>query len=195
MKARDSGMPEEDLWESFFDPEEVLKQLGLDDAAADVVDFGCGYGTFAIAAAGRTLGTVRCFDIDPTMVAATLLSAAAHGLPNLRAMTRDFLALGTGLPTESVDYALLFNILHAEDPMQVLQEAWRILRPGGKVAVIHWVHDKSTPRGPDLGIRPRPDQCRAWLETAGFTTSGDTTPLPPYHYGLVGRKAPTESRA
>ena len=55
---------------------------------------------------------------------------------------------GAGLPGESVDYAMLFNILHAEDPQVLLCEARRILRPAGRVAVMHWNHDPNTPRGP-----------------------------------------------
>lgn len=29
MKARESGMPEESLWITFFNPDEVLSKLGL----------------------------------------------------------------------------------------------------------------------------------------------------------------------
>ena len=35
----------------FFDPEKVLKSLGLNSSAVDVADFGCGYGTFTLPAA------------------------------------------------------------------------------------------------------------------------------------------------
>ena len=59
-------MPEESLWATFFTPEEVLHKLGL-STAGDVVDFGCGYGTFTIPAAKITSGTVYALDIDPEM--------------------------------------------------------------------------------------------------------------------------------
>jgi hypothetical protein len=51
-------MPEESLWTTFFIPEEVLHALGL-PTAGDVVDFGCGQGTFTIPAANITSGTVH----------------------------------------------------------------------------------------------------------------------------------------
>ena len=51
MKARESGMPEESVWAGFFAPEAVLRKLGLTSSCGDVVDFGCGYGTFTIPAA------------------------------------------------------------------------------------------------------------------------------------------------
>jgi len=182
-------MPEQPLWEGFFDAARVLSRLELTDTCFDVADFGCGYGTFAIAAARLTSGTVHAIDIEPEMVNATAASAEASGVTNVRASQRDFITEGSGLPNDSVGYVMLFNILHAEDPMRLLREAHRILQPGGGVGVIHWVCDAETPRGPDLSIRPRPEQCRAWIQQAGFGLSVPFVALPPYHYGLVGRRA------
>ncbi|MGH8115909.1 MAG: class I SAM-dependent methyltransferase [Rhodanobacteraceae bacterium] len=188
MKIRDSGMPDATTWEGFFEPRRVLAQLAFNDGQSDVAEFGCGYGTFTVAAAALTTGTVHAFDIDPVMVDAVAQRAATGGLANINAALRDFVADGTGLPDASVDYAMLFNILHADDPLGLLHEAHRILRPGGTVAVIHWIHDAATPRGPDLAIRPRPEQCAAWLRRAGFDVAVPMIPLPPWHYGLVGVK-------
>jgi SAM-dependent methyltransferase len=188
MKVRDSGMPDETMWARFFDARRVLTALDFTDADADVVDFGCGYGTFTVAAARLTNGTVYALDIDTAMIAATAAKAASFALDNVTAIARDFVAQGTGLPSASTDYAMLFNILHAEHPVELLREALRVLRPGGKVAVIHWIHDAATPRGPALSIRPRPEQCRAWAQQAGFECDMPTITLPPHHYGLLGRK-------
>ena len=49
MKTRDSGMPDHDWWESFFDPDAVLDALELNQFEGPVVDVGCGYGTFTMA--------------------------------------------------------------------------------------------------------------------------------------------------
>ena len=51
MKIRESGMPERDMWEKFFDPMRILATLGLNKKINDVAEFGCGYGTFIIPAA------------------------------------------------------------------------------------------------------------------------------------------------
>src|SRR5690348_6554431 len=188
MKIRDSGMPDEHSWERFFDARRVLRQLGLTHGQEEVVDFGCGYGTFSIAAAKMTTGTIHALDIDPQMVAATASRARQLGLSNVRAIERDFVAQGTDLPPGSVDYAMLFNILHAEDVAGLLREAIRVLRPGGTLGIIHWIYDAGTPRGPPLSIRPRPEQCARWAASAGFQLSGAPIELPPYHYGLVAQK-------
>jgi ubiquinone/menaquinone biosynthesis C-methylase UbiE len=186
MKVRDSGMPAEEIWDGFFDARRILTALGFGDSRESAVDFGCGYGTFTIAAARLTTGTITALDIDPTMIAATRAKVSQFGLRNVTVIERDFVAQGSGLADTSVDWAMLFNILHAENPLSLLREAHRVLRPGGKAGVIHWNYDASTPRGPNLSIRPRPPQCREWLEQSGFDTSSAEISLPPFHYGIIG---------
>ncbi len=68
MKVRDSGMPDELMWAEFFDPPKALATLGLDCGLQDIVEFGCGYGTFTMAAAAIESGTVHALDIEPEMV-------------------------------------------------------------------------------------------------------------------------------
>ena len=94
MKTRDSGMPDEELWASFFAPAKVLAMLGLNANVGNVVDFGCGYGTFAVPAARVARGMVYALDIDPAMVAATGAKAEAEGVRNVEAITRDIVACG-----------------------------------------------------------------------------------------------------
>jgi ubiquinone/menaquinone biosynthesis C-methylase UbiE len=194
MKARDSGMPDEQMWATFFDAPRMLAALGFAETKGNIADFGCGYGTFTVAAAGLTTGTVFAFDIEGEMIEATARKAQTLGLHNVRAMHRDILELGSGLADNSLTYAMLFNILHTEQPLVLLREAFRILAPGGKVAVVHWIYDSSTPRGPNLSIRPRPEHCRDWLKESGFELAIPLVSLPPYHYGVVGRK-PIETPA
>lgn len=187
MKIRESGMPDRETWETFFDPPRILAALGLDARTQDAAEFGCGYGTFTIPAAGIIKGALHAFDIEPEMVALTNERAARHGLRNVRAVRRDFMAEGSGLPEAGVDFVMLFNILHLEEPEVLLKEAARILRPGGGLGIIHWNWDPETPRGPSLAIRPRPEDCLRWAQAAGF---GEPVrhDLKPYHYGLSLRR-------
>jgi ubiquinone/menaquinone biosynthesis C-methylase UbiE len=179
-------MPPEEMWQSFFDPIAVLTKLGLDTNCRDVLDFGCGYGTFTIPAAKLIRGKVYAIDIESEMLAITGEKAKAVGAENVELMQRDFVVDGCGLADGTVDYVMLFNILHAEERMALLRDARRVLKPNGKLAIIHWNFDASTPRGPSLSIRPKPGQCRAWAEEVGFTAISPTDiDLPPYHYGLV----------
>jgi SAM-dependent methyltransferase len=178
MRVRDSGMPDEPYWESLFDVPLILARLGI-ERFHDVAEFGCGYGTFSIPVATAIRGTLFTFDIDPAMVARTAERGAG-----LRILTdvRDVMSEGFGV---RADATLLFNILHCEQPVRLLQHAANALKPGGEVLVIHWRCDIETPRGPSLEIRPRPEQIIAWArETGRLQPSSGQIDLPPWHYGL-----------
>jgi SAM-dependent methyltransferase len=167
MKGRESGMPDEDYWATFFDVGSAIGRL-LGEMSGDVVEFGCGYGTFTLPAARHTTGIVTTFDIEPEMVARVRQKASDAGLVNVRVEERDFVTDGTGLPAGSQSHAMIYNLLHLENPLSLLKEARRVLRDGGKLSVMHWRSDIPTPRGPSLDIRPTPEQCRTWIEEAGF---------------------------
>jgi ubiquinone/menaquinone biosynthesis C-methylase UbiE len=189
MKTRESSMPDESMWSGFFSPGQTLARLGLTGSCRDVVDFGCGYGTFSIPAARLVRGTVHALDIEADMVEATRRKAEEAGLSNVRVERRDFVADGTGLPDNSVDYVMLFNILHCEQPEVLLREAYRVLSSGGRLGITHWNYDPTTPRGPSMDIRPRPERCGDWAEKAGFRPAiPEKIELPPYHYGWVMEK-------
>lgn len=180
-------MPPEEMWRGFFDPAECLRRLGLSAKHRTVVDFGCGYGTFSLLAARLCGGMVHAIDIDAEMINATRLHAEQLGLTNLQCLQRDFVEEGSGLADGSADFVMLFNILHAAEAGVLLAEARRVLRDGGVLAVVHWNYDPTTPRGPSMEIRLRPEQCVAMVANAGFRT-GESITLPPYHYGFAAYK-------
>jgi len=184
MKGRESGMPEKEMWEVFFNPPEILSIMGISGRIADVAEFGCGYGTFTIPAAKIIKGTIYALDIEKEMIAQTQQEAQKYHLRNVKTVIRDFMTQGTGLKEESVDYVMLFNILHIERPDILLKESYRILSPQGKLGVIHWNYDPSTPRGPSMDIRHRPEKCIQWGQNAGFIKE-ELFNLKPYHYGIV----------
>jgi hypothetical protein len=53
---------------------------------------------------------------------------------------------------------------------------------------MHWNHDPSTPRGPSMAIRPRPDDCAQWAAEAGLRLASGPIDLPRYHYGFVFKR-------
>jgi SAM-dependent methyltransferase len=189
MKLRESGMPEEVYWETLFDVPPILDQLGIDARLRDVIEMGCGYGTFTIPVARRLSGVLTAFDIDAAMVERTRRRAAAAGLRNVLYVVRDVFADGFGGEADTQDACLLFNILHCEEPGRLLAEAARVVRPGGLLLVIHWRYDQATPRGPNMEIRPRPEQIVEWAKETGLLAAeGARIELPPWHYGLRLRR-------
>ena len=179
-------MPNRDYWETLFDVPMILDRFGFNRATADVVELGCGYGTFTLPLARRIGGRVRSIDLDPAMVAATRKRAEEDKLSNIDAVVRDVLVDGFGVPAGSCDAALLFNIIHCETPIDVLRSARDSVRPGGMVAVIHWRSDISTPRGPSIAIRPTSDKIEEWAASAGgFGPVERAFLLPPWHFGVI----------
>lgn len=190
MRFRESGMPPQDYWETLFDVPAILDRFGFGAATGDVAELGCGYGTFTLPLAERIAGRVFGIDLDPNMVATTQGRAKGAGRSNVQVALRDVLRDGFGVPPESCDAVLLFNILHGEEPVAVLRTARDIVRPGGRVAVIHWRSDIATPRGPSAEIRPGPEQILRWAEAAGgLALGGPAFILPPWHFGVDFQKA------
>jgi ubiquinone/menaquinone biosynthesis C-methylase UbiE len=167
----------------------MVERLGCTGPCGDVVEFGCGYGTFTIPAAKYATGRVYAFDIEPDMVAHTLGKAQEAGLSKVVGIVRDFVTDDTGLPDATAGRAMLFNILHIERPLTLLREAYRVLTPGGEVGIIHWRRDIETPRGPSLGIRPTAERCREWAEQVGFEfIRQEPLNCCSWHWGLVMRR-------
>ena len=226
-------MPELDVWETFFNPQRILAALGFTPEHSQVVEFGCGYGTFTIPAAlilatktsqsnpdqlgpdqsdadqsgpgqsdpgqsdpdqsganpsniaqgGRVAGKLTAFDIDPKMIEITQSRARLANVDNIEALAVDFDRARAPLNSRSVDYVMLFNILHGENPFALLVEAYRLLKPGAAGGLIHWNYDPETPRGPPMEIRPQPAKLAKLTSDAGFRISPEID-LPPYHYGF-----------
>jgi SAM-dependent methyltransferase len=181
MKIRDSGMPDEAYWESLFDVPLILSRLDIEQFH-DVAELGCGYGTFTVPVAKAIRGALFTYDVDPEMVART--KQRTTGL-SVHCDLRDVMECGFGV---SVDAVLLFNILHGEQPIELLRHAAKALNGGGRVLVVHWRYGE-TPRGPSMDIRPRPEQIIQWAREADLEPLGEVIDLPPWHYGLRFRAA------
>ncbi len=67
MKYRESGMPDENLWNSFFDRVKIFNLMEIDKTVNLLIDIGCGYGTFLFPAS-KIVKKVIGIDIDPQMI-------------------------------------------------------------------------------------------------------------------------------
>jgi len=181
-------MPPETLWSTFFDVDTILNKLQVSNVINNLVEVGCGYGTFTISAAKRITGNLFAFDIEQEMINYTRNKAEKENLTNIEFFNRDIIVSSSGLAASSIDYVMLFNILHHDKPQELLSEAYKTLNTHGKAGIIHWRTDIETPRGPDMSIRPKPEQCVEWAKQAGFDIYKSPEILVPYHYGLIIKK-------
>lgn len=188
MKVRDSGMPVETMWVEFFDVDMILSEFEINSKINDLVEIGCGYGTFTIPASKQIKGNLYAFDIETGMLDIVRQKLSEEQIANVITENKDVLLQTTGLSNNSVDYVMLFNILHNETPDDFLLEAYRILKPEGKLGIMHWRSDISTPRGPELSIRPKPEQILQWINKDNFEIYKELFMIEPYHFGLIVSK-------
>ena len=168
-----------------FNVDLILSELQINSDVVTLVEVGCGYGTFTIPASKQIKGKLYAFDIEKEMIDLVWEKIKAQHIQNVIPDHRDVLIHTTGLADNSVDYVMLFNILHYETPDDFFYEAYRILKPSGKVGILHWRSDIETPRGPHLDIRPKPDQILQWVDRIKFKIDKRTVVIEPYHYGLI----------
>jgi ubiquinone/menaquinone biosynthesis C-methylase UbiE len=116
--------------------EEYLKVVDLPPTAA-VLDLGCGTGvvTRALAARDGFAGTVTGIDQSPEFIAAAQRLAADDGVGDrVEFVVGDVHELD--LPAAGFDAVVAHTLIsHVRDPLAVLAEAARVVRPGGSVAI------------------------------------------------------------
>ena len=184
MKVNDSGMPDEVFWNSLFDIPRIVDWLTLKNATAPIVEIGCGYGTFTVPIASVTQSEVYAIDIEPSMIETAQKHARQAGTRNVRFFLRDVIEEGTGLESGSAGMVLLFNILHFDKRGLLLEEASRLLKPNGVVAIVHWRKDIETPRGPSVHLRPDQHIILESIRGLDLFFNGNSTVLEPYHWGI-----------
>ncbi len=111
-----------------------------------VLDLGCGAGIDTLLAARAVGPTGRAIGIDmtPQMVARARANAEAIGLSNVEILEGMIETLP--LPDASVDVAVSNGVLNLSTrKSRVLAEMFRVLRPGGRVAIADLVLDEALP--------------------------------------------------
>ena len=114
---------------------EAIGHLALRLAPAiTVADLGAGEGLISQLLA-RRVAKIWCIDNSPRMVEVGTALAKKNGFANLTYKLGDIEAVP--LPDRSVDLAILSQALHhAQHPQTAVDEAARILRPGGQLLVL-----------------------------------------------------------
>lgn len=145
------------------------RALGLLLPAVDVADLGCGEGYLTIEAA-HWAKRVYAIDHSAEVLARARQMAQRRRAKNITWKRGELEKVP--LPDASVDIAIASQALHhAKDPAVALSEAWRILRPGGRVLVLdlrqhteEWVHNSLG----DLWLGFTPERLESLIADAGF---------------------------
>lgn len=184
MKVEDSSMPEKSYWNSLFDIEAIVDWLQI-SKKTKIIEIGSGYGTFTVPIARANKdGVLVAYDIESSMVEATRKKLISNGVTNAECELRDVLAEGTGIESGSADMVLLFNILHFDKRRILLEEASRVLKKNGVVAILHWRKDIPTPRGPANELRPGLEGIKGAAEGLPLQLKDTGRVIEPYHWGI-----------
>jgi ubiquinone/menaquinone biosynthesis C-methylase UbiE len=130
------GLPQLSFWDRFGAA--TVSRLRL-AAGASVLDLCCGAGASAIRSAHAVGpgGAVLGIDVAAPLLELARDRAAREGLANIEFRQGD--AIATGLPDGGFDAVVcVFGVFFAADMAAFVAEMWRLVRPGGVLAVTTW---------------------------------------------------------
>lgn len=173
----------------FADPTSNLAQFELKQGDS-VADLGAGSGFYTLAAARLvgSAGKIYAVEVQKDLLDRIKNSASREGIHNIEVVWGDIEKHGgTRLRDHSIDRCLISNVLfQAQDRENVVAEAHRILKSGGKVLVIDW-SDSADISGPDpKHVFPKAD-AQAIFEKGGFSIEKEIK-AGAHHYGFIGTK-------
>lgn len=174
---------------AFLHPAKIVDKLNIIPGIR-AADFGCGSGHFTVEMAKRIgkSGTVYAFDVQKEVLSALKSKAALEHLNNVEMRRTDLEEVnGTQLAEGLLDFVLLSNVLFQVERKEApVKEAFRVLRPGGRAAVIDW-KPASGGLGPPDELRTKKDVINSIFLEQNFVFDREFE-VGDFHYGLIFMK-------
>lgn len=159
-------------------PFKTLKVMSLKEDDI-MIDIGCGTGYFTLPASEITGPAGKVIGVDISQEMLDKVRSKINGIGhNIELVLSD----SAGLPVKDSQgtFALLANVLHeAEDMMGMLAEASRVLKPGGRLAIIEWEKTEMS-IGPPIEHRLHHEEIMRLVMDSGFTMA-KVSPAGDYH--------------
>ncbi|HVA90933.1 MAG TPA: methyltransferase domain-containing protein [Chloroflexota bacterium] len=173
----------------FLPPDDAVQHMGI-RPGMHVVDIGAGTGYFALPIAHLVGAEGRVFAVDMQDEMLHLLEqklSDRDAPANIQ--TQHGSAEQTGLPDACADLVLIANVWHElDDRGRVLSECARLLRSGGRLAILDWRFDvdEDTP-GPPLAHRVPAGAVQSELGDGGWT-GGSLEHVGLYSYLVIAER-------
>ena len=127
-------------------PEKLIKETVRVKDGDTCVDFGSGTGTFALPMAEAVGKEGRVYAVDNSERMHEHIKSK-NPPPQLIPVRAE--VLKTGLDSETTDICFLAFILHeVKEPDKLIAEAYRVLKPKGRMVVLEWRADADIPMPP-----------------------------------------------
>lgn len=173
---------------AFLNVDKVVDQLDI-SLNEVIADFGAGHGFFTIAFAKRVgpSGQIFAIDVLKTALESVRSQAKIDGLFNIKIIRGNLEKLkGSNLPDDICDLVMIANVLfQAPDKPALIGEAKRVLKSGGRLAVVEWKPYIAV--GPQKTSRMSEAELKQLILSRGFSElkSIDTGS---HHYGFIFKK-------
>ena len=163
--------------------DDLIENAGITEGMT-CVDLGCGAGalSFPLALAVGEEGKVYAVDNDEKTIEYIRIK---NPPPNLITVKSD--AAWTGLEDRTADFCFMVLLLHeVEKPDDVMAEAFRLLKPGGRALVLEWREDFDSPN-PPVNERINRERIEKLFMQTGFS-GFEYTDWSRSHYIATGSK-------
>jgi len=172
-----------------IDVEKLVDVLEI-EPGINFLDVACGAGAYTLALAAHVGPTGRLYALDLWAEGIEMLWAEAKSrkISSIEAHVTD-VSQHMPLESDTVDLCLMATVLHdlIEDHTDqgTLQEVARVMKPGGKLAVIEF-KKMDGPPGPPMAIRLAPKETETYLLPHAFEMLA-THDIGPYIYLSIFR--------
>lgn len=170
-----------------FDINNILGKIGVSEKQ-QVAELGCGNFGFFVFPLARLVGRqgkVYAVDILKPILEEIKREAKNSNFPQVIPIWSNLEVFkATNIETNSLDGALLVNVLHqSEKKIEILREAIRLLKRGGRLLIVEW-KNMDLPLGPAPEKRVKLESLKSAIPKIGLNIV-EQFEAGPYHYGLV----------